>query len=79
MQRYLTHEMGPYIDKAEARQFLERLRETPKIMVKRIIECHPAEWLTEGMKRRILKWWISPDMLQRIDEIAKGIGDGSYL
>jgi hypothetical protein len=79
MQRYQTQEMGPYIDKVEAGHFLEKMKKVPKSFIKRTIEDHPAEWLTDGMKRRILRWWLSADMLQRIDGIAKGIGDGSYL
>jgi hypothetical protein len=78
-RRFLVTRFGEYIGKAEARVFLNNIKQVSKSHIKMIIERHPNKWLNKNMKRRILAWWLSPDMVQRIDAISKGIDDGTYL
>lgn len=79
VQRQLTIAMGKYIDPSEARKFLDNLRLVSKSRVERIIDDHPDGWLTAAERAAICGWWGTQPMHDRIDQISKGIDDGTYL
>jgi len=70
---------GNFFVKAEAYEVLERLDAITVAEVERIILSHPTEWLTESQKKSIVQWWEGAHKTQRISDIRKGVGDGSYL
>jgi hypothetical protein len=78
-QRDLAGQCGQYVNPGEARSFLELIKRVPTTTVRQIISAHPKEWLSAKMKTAILKWWSSDDRISRIEGIAKGIEDGTYL
>lgn len=79
MQQQLAAHVGKYIDPALCAETLEKLAKTPKAAVEKIINESPSTWLPEEKRKSIFDWWGSPDMITRINAIAKGIKDGTYL
>ncbi len=79
-QRWLSNSWAvKYIDKDEANILLDRIRNISKPIVGRIINGHPNDWLPKKSRDDILNWWGSKPMLDRLDEISKGVENGSYL
>jgi hypothetical protein len=78
-QRDLARQCGPYVNLSEARRFSEQIKRVPVGRIKQIISAHPKEWLSVRLKSSILKWWSSEDMISRVEGIATGIEDGTYL
>jgi hypothetical protein len=78
-QRCFTNWFGSYIDAAEASTFLNFLKSISIENIKSIINMHPKEWLPDEQKKYIISWWSSAQRSKRLDEIAEGIGNGSYL
>lgn len=68
-----------YILAGEVNTILKRISEVQRSKIQIIIESHPENWLPETMKHAILDWWGTPDMLTRLDGIAEGIRNGTYL
>jgi hypothetical protein len=68
-----------YIDPAEANILLEKIKSVPKSYLDNIISWHPQDWLTKAQEEMISDWWGSKPMTDRVEGIAKGIADGSYL
>lgn len=60
-------------------EFLNKLSQITKAQVERIIDDHLSIWLPVNLKRDILTWWDSSDRTDRINGIARGVRDGSYL
>lgn len=79
MQRQLKAIIGDYINPAQARQVLETLRKVPVTQVEKIISNHPQDWLDKNIRDQICSWWTSKEMGDRLDEIAAGIDNGTYL
>jgi hypothetical protein len=80
VQRGLAQLFGSnYIDAGEALRILNHIKRVQVSAIVRIIDEHPKEWLPTTQRQRIIKWWKSKEMIARIDGIAKGIGDGTYL
>lgn len=78
-QRALTFQIGKYIDPIVARNFVELLKTVPVSVVKKIIESHPDQWLPANIKNDILSWWASQGMKDRLESVAQGIENGTYL
>lgn len=79
-QRWLKNYWSAnYIDKDESKIVLDKLRLVSIENVKRIVNGHPDSWLQQSEKDAIFSWWDSKAKLERLDDIYKGISDGSYL
>ena len=78
-QRDLAAQCGQYVNPVEVRAFLDRVKGVPVSKISQIISSHPKEWLSNRMKIAIPKWWSSEDRISRIEGIARGIEDGTYL
>jgi hypothetical protein len=79
-QRWLTKFFDvKYIIPTEANIALEKIRVLQVDSVKRILEGHPQDWLTQNEIEYILQWWGTKEMFCRLDNISKGVADGSYL
>ena len=79
-QRWLSKFWGQdYILHAYCEDMLRRIKKIMLSNVSAILEAHPNSWLTESERDYILGWWGSAKMFKRIEEISKGIKDGSYL
>lgn len=68
-----------YIDPAEAARFLNRIKRVPKTEITKMLDAHPRKWLPAKTRTAIIKWWLSKEMVARLDRISAGIKDGSYL
>lgn len=68
-----------YIDSSEVDDALARIRNLPQDRIRRIIEDHPPDWLSETQKNAILAWWGSADFIKRLDAISEGVKDGTCL
>jgi hypothetical protein len=79
VQRQLTALFGPYVDPVEARQFLDTIKHLPVTIILDIISSHPKDWLPASKKKAIIKWWKSSGRADRLEQIAKGIENGTYL
>jgi hypothetical protein len=79
VQRDLASQCGQYVSPGEARRFSEEIKRVPVIKIRNIISSQPKEWLSARMKLSILKWWSSDDRIRRIEGIATGIENGTYL
>lgn len=79
-QRWLAGYLGQqYIDIDEVKQVTDSIGKIPSTHIERIIDGHPKEWLTDNMKNEIMTWWSSSQMLERLEGIAKGVENGTYL
>jgi hypothetical protein len=78
-RRFLCHELGEYIDKAETDLTLNRLANVKETDVLNAINGHPEMWLSSAQKDEIVNWWRSNTRTNRIDQIRQGIHDGTYL
>jgi hypothetical protein len=79
LQRQLRALWGNYIDPATSRKLLETLAQVPVSSVEKIISEHPDDWMNQGLKDAILSWWSSSKMTSRLNAIAIGIENGTYL
>jgi hypothetical protein len=78
-RRFLRHEFGEYIDKAETDLTLNRLADVKETDILNAINGHPETWLSSAQKDEIINWWRSSARTDRIDQIRQGINDGTYL
>jgi hypothetical protein len=79
-QRWLKANWGSdYIDPKEVKIVTDKIRAISVSTVERIISGHPREWLPDTMKKDIFSWWGSKPMLDRLDGIAAGVANGTYL
>jgi hypothetical protein len=76
--RVLVHLFGNFLDIGEATKVLEDLRKVNHTEIANIIRRHPKNWLTISQKSSIMKWWKSPERIQRIDGILAGLANGTY-
>jgi hypothetical protein len=80
VQRQLSLIFGTtYINSGEAFGLLETIGRVPKYRIEGIIKAHPREWLPLTHRKAIMDWWKSKEMMSRIDQIATGISNGSFL
>jgi hypothetical protein len=79
VQRQLRALWGDYIVPSESRKALETLAQVPVSRVEKIIAEQPSDWMHQQMKDAILAWWASGEMTSRLDSIAVGIENGTYL
>jgi hypothetical protein len=79
LQRELRALWGDYIDRTESRKVLEILAQVPVESVDKIIGEQPDDWMNQALKDAILSWWSSSEMTSRLDSIAVGIENGTYL
>jgi len=79
LQRQLRGQVGSYIDTVETRKLLETIGQVPVSKVEQICGEQPTDWLDAATKDSILAWWSSSSMTARLDEIATGIENGTYL
>lgn len=79
LQRSLRALYGDYIDRTETRKLLETLAQVPVSKVEKIIGEQPDDWMNDAQKNAILAWWSSSAMTARLDGIATGIENGTYL
>jgi len=70
---------GSFFVNDEAYHVLDRLESVNSTDVCNIILSHPKEWLTEDLNNATIEWWNSDERIRRIDDIRKGVEDGSYL
>lgn len=71
--------VGDFIDMAVVNEFLSRLAAIGAPQIERIIDRGAPEWISTPDTKAVLDWWGSPARMERIEEIRKGIQDGSYL
>jgi hypothetical protein len=77
--RWLTRNLGEFLDQGAADQVLERLRAVNKKTIVSIIAMQPRDWLPIDDANGILDWWDGGARAGRIDAIKKGISDGTYI
>jgi HipA-like protein len=79
-QRFFSKEWGsPYIDAAQVDVAIDSIRKIRPETINEILTKQPDTWLPNTLRSDILNWWGSSEMLVRLDGIAKGIADGTYL
>ncbi|MCU8326576.1 hypothetical protein M2G58_21545 [Vibrio vulnificus] len=61
--------------KEAALKVLERLEALPVEHVKQIVSEMPKEWLNDGLVETLMKWWVSPDRLEKIEYIRSEINN----
>lgn len=79
VQRQLRSAIGSYIDRTEARRFLESIKKIPVVNIKTILAQEPNDWLPKQLYIDIMSWWSSKGFYDRLDGIAEGIENGTYL
>jgi hypothetical protein len=62
----------------EAQKLLDRISTLRYDTFKSIIDGVPASWLDASKKRDVLKWWAGP-RTSRINQIRKGLENGTFL
>lgn len=65
-------------DLPAADEALQQISDTKHSVFKAIVDALPAAWLDAKLRREVLKWWAGPKD-KRINEIRKGLKDGSLL
>ena len=70
---------GSVISPIVAREFAETIKNVPVSRISEIIKGHPKDWLATRTKSAIIRWWKSDARIERIERIAGGIDDGTYL
>ena len=62
----------------EAMELLKKLKMLPVNGFKDLLESLPTGWIDAKVMKRILKWWAE-ERAARIEKIAGGLKDGSFL
>jgi signal recognition particle subunit SEC65 len=62
-----------------AEQVLEAVERVTLDAVQSIFNRMPGQWLDDVRRAAIARWWTDGSMKQRVAEIRKGLGDGTYL
>lgn len=65
-------------DLSAATEALQQIADTKHSVFKAIVDAVPSDWIDAITKREVLKWWAGPKD-KRINEIRKGLKDGSLL
>lgn len=65
-------------DLSAANEALQKIADTEHSQFKGIVDSTPSTWLNAKTKREVLKWWAGPKD-KRINEIRKGLKDGSFF
>jgi len=77
--RYLRQTFGDFIQKLDVEAILNGVRAINDLQIVKLIGDHPPAWLPSEKKIQIVRWWNGPEMSARLNNIEKGISDGSYF
>jgi hypothetical protein len=79
ISRILRKMFGHFLREEDVGHVLDSLEFIKEEKIVSIIDGHPKDWLTEEQKASIVSWWSGVEKNSRIDDIRKGVKDGSYL
>ena len=77
--KILRRLFGDFLQASDVNYVMDNLERITKVQIEQIIDSHPIELLTSQQRDSIFSWWNNGDKISRIDDIRKGVKDGSYL
>ncbi|RFP53105.1 MAG: hypothetical protein BJG00_017650, partial [Limnothrix sp. CACIAM 69d] len=79
VKNWLKANFGNYISVNAANEVLDRIGAIDTASVRRIIDSHPRDWLTQANDDAIISWWDSGMALARVNAIKTGLHNGTLV
>ena len=66
-------------DPVAAQSVLDRIAQVPVSAIANILATMPAAWLSSAQRKDLLDWWEDGGREKRLNELGKGLADGTLL